>query len=250
MSYSLLSPWYFPFLHSLSSLPPCNRPWSTLKSKISCYIPPLFFSCFTTFLSFFILSLQCCLACFAPLFHPISSFGSFYQNPYCLFHNLSIFPSLSLMHIRLPSYVPWYFYEAFIHELQKCCSQSTPEGAAGGRGGFLCWEGGGSGPHSWEPVESQPSWEIGSAICPTPHLPTVPPSHLWIAATYYILPDILTCSWDKPPASASYRLNWTSPMNSCLSLFAAVVVATADWVELLGQQAEGHSRWAMHLLRD
>lgn len=134
------------------------------EAPLSQKFPAISLPCFSLALPLFylfILSLQCCLACFALLFHPISSFRSFYQNPYCLFHNLSIFPSLSLMHICLPSYVPWYFYEAFIHELQKCCSRSTPEGAAGGRGGFLCWEGGGSGPHSWEPVESQPSWEIG-----------------------------------------------------------------------------------------
>lgn len=39
-------------------------------------------------------------------------------------------------------------------------------------------------------------------------------------------------------------------MNSCLSLFAEMVVAKADQVELLSQQAESHSRWATSLVKD
>lgn len=124
MSYLLLSSRYSPLMHLLLPLHACNRPWLTPDFLPSMLL--LFFSVSVTI--FFILSLQCCLACFALLFHLISYSRSFSQNPCCLFLNLSIFPSLSLLHICVPPHVPWCFYETFTCELQKGCGQSIPEG--------------------------------------------------------------------------------------------------------------------------
>lgn len=141
---------------------------SLLISSLLC------FSCSSLSLSqsFLILSLQCCLACFALLFHLISYSRSFSQNPCCLFLNLSIFPSLSLLHICVSPHVPWCFYETFTCELQKGCGQNIPEG--GGVEALIRKAGSQRGP--------QPSWDISWAICLIPHLTTVPCSCMWTAA--------------------------------------------------------------------
>lgn len=111
MSYSLLSPWYFVFcFHSHLYFPVTKH--NALESIISCCNPPSFFFFFLLlyhFFHLFTLSLQWCLSCFALLSHPISSFRSFSQNPYCLFHNISIFLLLSLVHICPHSCVPCCF---------------------------------------------------------------------------------------------------------------------------------------------
>lgn len=99
---------FFSVFTLIFTLPSCDRPWHTQVNNFLC--PSLVFLLLYHFFYLFILSLQCCLACFALLFHPISSFRSFSQNPYCLFYNLSILLLLSLVHICLLAYVPWWFF--------------------------------------------------------------------------------------------------------------------------------------------
>lgn len=128
MSYSLLSSWYFLLILLLLPLCACNRPWLTPESQVSSCLCLSFFSGSTTILSFYFVSAVLFGLLCSPFFYLISYFRSFSQNPCCLFHNLSIFSSLSLLHICLPPHVPWYFYETFTYELQKGCGQSIPEG--------------------------------------------------------------------------------------------------------------------------
>ena len=108
--------------------PSCNRPRCALESIISCYSPLFFFSCFTTFFNLFISSLQCCLACFALLFHLISSFRSFSPNPYCLFQNFSIlFTSTCL------STHPLVFFWSIHPGASGTLPRRSPKGAGGER---------------------------------------------------------------------------------------------------------------------
>lgn len=160
-------------------------------------VPFLLFSGFTTFLTFYFVS----AVLFGLLCSPFSShflFQKLLSKSLLSFSQLINLPfTFSSPHLST-STCPLVFLWSIHTWAPERLQAEHPWGRRSG----------GPGPYGWEPEGSQPSWEISSALCLIPHLPTVPSCCLWTAGTSCILPDRARCFWDKAPADAPLGLIW------------------------------------------